>query len=273
MRPQISLPLAFLMLLNLAACDGVPLAPTTPLTPSNLSNKLGLEEIPYIKDDTYIGNPLSLLGQIVEIRKTNGVCPSGSLSDGATNFNIFPVTGFKVDPKSVVNSPVKRDSQIVTYESAGKVSFLNYLQTELNTQQVFSIILFDQAGARVDDQDPTWITAVNTWVNAHGAAMTDPNICYLWVVKGMIQKNLVRRKFTDVKVAPQGGAYGVNVNGSYHTSSDDYTVDVRFGLSPGIIRRPSGAAGGLGGRAPIQMDPTQSEIEMLKKIIIVQHKQ
>jgi len=257
----------------IVGCGGVPLDPLAPATPDDLRNKLGLEDIPYVRDDTFIGNPQGLLGQVVEIRKKNGACPTSATGvEGAAEFSVEPFSGYKVDEKSVISSPVKRDSQIVTYEGAGKVAFLSYLQASLDAKSVFSIILFDQAGGRVDDKDATWKAAVKTWVDGHGKLMGDPDVCYLWVVKGFVQKNLVRRKFTDVSAAAKGGAYGVNVEGKYHTSTDDYSVDVKFGLSPGILKRPEGAPQGLAGGDLGQTAPTAAELKTLSSLSTIVHK-
>lgn len=245
-----------------------------PATPGDLRTGLGLEDIPYIRDDTFIANPAALLGQVVEIRKVGGACPSSlAVSEGAATFSNEPLSAFKVDDKSLISTPVKRDSQIVTQQAAATVSFLNYLSSSLDAKSVYSIILFDQSGGRVDDKDATWKTSIQTWVDGHHNIMNDSAICYLWVVKGYIQKNVVRRKFVQAGGSAKGGAYGVNVDGSYHTSTDDYSVDVRFGLSPGIIKRPGEALEGLSVGEVLHTAPTLEEMKLLTTSNVINHKQ
>ena len=35
-----------------------------------------------------------------------------------------------------------------------------------------------------------------------------------------------------------GGAYGVNIDGKLHMSTDEYSMDIRYGLTPAILKRP-----------------------------------
>jgi hypothetical protein len=262
-----------MVFMSLVGCGGVPLDPHAPAPQKDLPTGLGLEDIPYVRDDTFIGNPLALLGQIVEIHKKNGTCPtSATANDGGAEFSVEPLSSYRVDERSIISSPIKRDSQIITHDGAASVAFLNYLSTSLDANSVYSIILFDQAGGRVDDKDASWKTAIKSWMDAHGKLLQDPEVCYLWVVKGFVQKNVVRRKFTDVSVAAKGGAYGVNVEGKYHTSTDDYSVDVKFGLSPGILKRPEGVPQGLDRGEVGQMAPTESELKVLTNVTTIVHR-
>lgn len=213
-----------------------------------LTNKLGLQDIPYITDDSFIAAPLNLLGQVVIIRKTkSGEQCATSIADGASvEFAAIGVQGYDIDDSSVLKTPQKRQSVLVDQAASANVKFLSYLSAGIDTKSVLSIVLFDQAAGRVDEKKPSWNTAIATWKTANAGEFTDPNVCYIWVVKGVIEKNVVWRKFTQVDGNAAAGAYGVNIGGKLHSASEDYSVDIRYGLSPGILRRPGVAATGLG---------------------------
>ena len=230
------------------------------------TTKLALFPIPYISDDSWNANPLGLLGQVVEIRANGGVCPA-RLDEGAANFALEPLAGVEVDPKSILKQPVKRESLVVDQTLAAKVGFLSYLSAELNAKTAMSLIVFDQTSARVLDTVPSWNAAIAAWKQAHAAEMKDPDICYLIVVKGYVQKNVVRRKYVTVDTKTKGGAYGVNVEGKYMRSSEDYTVDIRYGLSPGILKRPGEVAADAGSSADVE--PSPQEAEFLRTLVRV----
>jgi hypothetical protein len=264
-------PLMVIAAVLLAGCAGVKLQPIAIPNEEEIRNKLNIEDIPYIHDDTFIGNPLALLGQVIEVRKVDGVCPR-SWAEGKAEFSVEPVAGYTVDSDSVLKTPTKRDSKVITAAIAAKIGFLSYLSSELQNDQVISAILFDQAGGRVSDAAPDWSEALKKWRADHADLFANTEICYLAVVKGMIQKNLVRRTFAETKASAAGGAYGVNVNGKYHTSSEDYSIDVRFGLSIGLLKRPETPAGFDIASAQVESAPTQSEVEAIRGLQVVAHK-
>ncbi|QSQ17469.1 hypothetical protein [Myxococcus landrumensis] len=264
--------LPVLSLFLFAGCEKTPqLAPVVPPTAGELTAKLGLEDIPYIRDDTFLVSPLGLLGQVVEIRAVDGKCPS-QWQEGKPEFSIEPLSGFEVDESSILKAPVKRDSKIVTAELAASIGFLSYLSTELHGERVISAILFDQATGRVADKAPSWSKSLREWSKKHADLFRDNSICYLVVVRGVVQKNMVRRTFQRDEARAGGGAYGVNVDGKLHTSSEDYSVDVRFGLSVGIIKRP-----GETPKGPIELDavpvrpPNEQEVAAMRSLETIAH--
>lgn len=252
----------------LLSCDDFELAPLEPATPASLGKSLGPSEMCYFSDDTFNGNPQALLGQVIVIRGRDGVCPNRAKDGPAPVFSLEPLRGFAVDERSVLGSPVKRDSQIITHDGAASVAVLSYLSSSLDARTLYSMILFDQASARVDDKDSSWRAAFDAWMAEHAALLQEPDLCHVLVVKGFVQKNIVLRKFTEVSAAAKGGAYGVNVNGKYHTSTDDYTVDIRYGLSLATMweRRMSTYL------LPLEpAPPSREELELLSTLTTIEH--
>lgn len=257
----------------LVGCDEFRLEPLTPATPTSLGRSLGPSDMCYFSDDTFNANPQALLGQVIVIRGRDGVCPKHAAEGPVPVFSLEPLSNYRVDEKSILGSPIKRDSQIITHDGAASVALLSYLSTSLDAKTIYSMILFDQASARVDDKDSSWKAAFTSWMDAHADLLAEEDLCSLSVVKGFVQKNIVLRKFTEVSAAAKGGAYGVNVEGKYHTSADDYTVDVRYGLSLGTMwQRKTGRDGRPSGFvAPREQPtpPTAAELELFSTITTI----
>ncbi len=252
----------------LLSCDDVELAPIAPATPESLARSLGPSEMFYVGDDTFNGNPQALLGQVIILRGQDGACPNRAKDGPAPKFSLEPLRDFKVDERSILGSPVKRDSQIITHDGAAGVTVLSYLSASLDAKTIYSMILFDQASARVDDKDITWRDASDAWIARHTELFEEKDLCKVLVVKGFVQNNIILRKFTELSAAAKGGAYGVNVNGKYHTSTDDYTVDIRYGLSVATMWQPGMSAFALP-VGPVQ--PSAEELEFLSTITTIAH--
>lgn len=196
----------------------------------------------YIEADAFTGNPYSLLGRVIEVRKQDGKIPTGvDDTNFKPEFSIFPIMGAKLDPESKIKKPVKRRSILVNKSLSTKVSFLNFLSAELDASSVFSLMVFDQATGLVDTSSPEFRAGVQQWKTDNQDLIADPEIAYLYVVIGMVQKNILRKKYQKFNAGAKGGAYGVNVEGALHTSTEDYSLDIRFGLLPAILKRPKPA--------------------------------
>jgi len=279
MSKRISALVGFVASVALVSCDDVQLEPLAPATPESLGRSVGVgaNDMCYISDDTFNGNPQALLGQVVVTRGRDGVCTRNAKDGPVPVFSLDPLRDYKVDERSILGSPVKRVSQIVTHDGAASVTLLSYLSTSLDAKTIYSMILFDQASARVDDKDITWKAAFKSWMDGHAELLKEPDLCNLSVVKGFVQKNIVLRKFTEVSAAAKGGAYGVNVNGKYHTSTDDYSVDVRYGLSLGTMwQRRTGP-----GKQPFDVElpreeptePTEAESKLFSTFTMIHHEE
>ncbi|MEN0048160.1 MAG: hypothetical protein AAF806_13955 [Bacteroidota bacterium] len=192
----------------------------------------------FIEDDALIGNPYSILGKVIEIRKHNGVCPEDYTKvDVQPRYSIFPIPGVKIDEKSKIKQAQKVKSFIVDQSISAKAGVLDFLSAELDQSSAYSVIVNNQATGLIDMHDPSWITGVERWHAMNKSLLTDPNICYLLVVIGMVQKNIIRKKYKKFDVKTKGGAYGININGQLYTSTEDYSLDTRFGLSVAVLHR------------------------------------
>jgi hypothetical protein len=252
----------------LLSCDDFELAPIAPATPASLARSLGPGEMCYFSDDTFNGNPQALLGQVIVIRGKDGVCPRSAKDGPVPVFSLEPLRDFKIDERSILGSPVKRESQIITHDGAASVAVLSYLSASLDAKTVYSMILFDQASARVEDKDSSWSDASSAWLAGHAELLQEKDLCNVLVVKGFVQKNIVLREFTEVSAAAKGGAYGVNVNGKYHTSTDDYRVDIRYGLSVATMWQRQMSAFAL----PVEpLPPSAAELELLSTLTTIAH--
>lgn len=210
-------------------------------TKDEASKKLKLDDqSAYIEADAFIANPYSLLGRVIQIRKKAGKCPD-SLDDPnyKFEFTISPIPGIKIDESSKLKEPILRSSIMVNKELALNVSFLSYLSGQLDAKSSFSLMVFDQTTGLVDVHDSTWAANVKTWKEQNDDLITDPDICYLFAITGFVQKNIVRKKYVKFEAGVKGGAYGVNINGEISTSTEEYSLDIRFGLTPAILKRPT----------------------------------
>jgi hypothetical protein len=97
----------------------------------------------------------------------------------------------------------------------------------------------DQAAGLIDVQDPTWPIGLRAWKQENIDVINDPDICYLYVIIGFIQKQIIRKKYKKFDGSAKGGAYGVNVEGEVHMSTEEYAMDIRYGLTPSILKRPT----------------------------------
>lgn len=193
----------------------------------------------YIDADPYIANPYALLGMVLQIRKINGQCPE-NLSDPNYQFEFtpFPIQR-KVDELSKLASPKLRSSIVVDQKLAANVSFLSYLSAELSNDNFFSLMIFDQAAGVIDQHDADWPACVRQWKQDNQDLLNDPEICYLFAISGFVQKNIVRKKYNKFKAGAKGGAYGLNIGGELATSTEEYSLDIKFGIKPIVLKRPS----------------------------------
>lgn len=184
----------------------------------------------FIEDDSFIGDPYSLLGRVIEVRSKDGKC-SSDVNNGYAEFSVFPIQGVTVNENSKIRQPLKTKSFIVDNKLSLEVGFLNFLNAKLDNESLFSVIVFDQAVGLLNIQDPNYLTGLRMWMQQNPNIINDPEVCHLLVVTGMVQKNIIRKKYKKFEIKAKGGAYGLSVNGSLYTSTEDYSLDMRFGLS------------------------------------------
>lgn len=184
----------------------------------------------FIEDDSFIGNPYSLLGRVLEIRSKTGGCTQ-DVNDGYAEFSVFPIPGITVDENSKIKQPQKTKSFLVDSKLSLEVGFLSFLNAELDTESLFSVIVYNQAVGLLEIHKPDYLNGLRTWIRENQNLIDDPHICHLLVVTGMVQKHIIRKKYKKFDIKTKGGAYGLNVNGNLYTSTEDYSLDTRFGLS------------------------------------------
>lgn len=195
----------------------------------------------YIIADSFVGNPHQLLGQIVEVRKKNGACPESFLSDPSVQFEFSPynVLGLEDDEQTKNTKPLLRGSVVIDKNISSQTGFLNFLSASLDQKSSYSLIIMDQAVGLVDFRKPSWKESVDKWKAERQDMMNDPEICYIYVITGFVQKNVIKKKYYKFETGAKGGAYGININGSLSTSSEDYSMDIIFGLTASILKRPA----------------------------------
>jgi hypothetical protein len=210
-------------------------------SPAEVSRMMGLENnVAYIAADSFTGNPYALLGSVIEVRKSGGQCPATLNANGVVpEFSPRVIPDIRVDEKSKIREPIKRQSIIVDQRLAMKVGILNYLSAELGTESSFSLLVFDQAIGLADRKHVSWGEGLTQWEKENEALFADEDICYLFAVIGFTQKYIIRRKYQKYTAGVRGGAFGVNLNGELYTSTEDYSLDIRYGLQPSILKRPT----------------------------------
>jgi len=184
----------------------------------------------FIEDDSFIGDPYSLLGRVLEVRSKDENCDN-NVNNGYAEFSAFPIPGVSVNEQSKIKQPLKTKSFIVDNKLSLKINFLSFLNSKLDNDSLFSVIVFDQAIGLLNIQDPNYLSGMRMWLRQNEDVIYDPKICHLLVVTGMVQKNIIRKKYKKFDVKVKGGAYGLSVNGCLYTSTEDYSLDIRFGLS------------------------------------------
>lgn len=192
----------------------------------------------FIEDDSFIGDPYSLLGRVIEVRSKDGKCDK-NVNNGYAEFSAFPIPGVTVNENSKIKQPLKTKSFIVDKKLSLEVGFLSFLNSKLDNESLFSVIVYDQAVGLLKIQDPNYLTGMRMWIQQNENIINDPETCHLLVVTGMVQKNIIRKKYKKFDVKAKGGAYGLSVNGNLYTSTEDYSLDMRFGLSYQRIPIPS----------------------------------
>jgi len=207
----------------------------------NAQKRLGIKShTAYIEADAFHGNPYSLLGRVIMIRKTDSKCPDGiSGTDFISDYTPTAISGIDIDEASKIKNPIKRGSIIVTKDLSLKVSFLNYLSAEFGKNDSFSIMLYDQLTGLVDVHSPTWQIGLRNWIQNNTYLFQDPDVCYLYAIIGIVQKHVIRKSYKKLDAKAGGGAYGVNINGELHTSNEDFSLDIRYGLTPVILKSPT----------------------------------
>lgn len=225
----------------------------------------------FISDDAYIGNPYSLLGQVIIIRKENGNCP-GRVITNIPEYALYPVKR-TIDPDSTIKDPLLVRSFIVDKELSAGIDVLSYLSANLDSKSAFSVLVYNQAIGLVDEQTDSWRQSLNDWKKENMALWKDENICYLLLITGIVQKNIIRKKYYKLEGGMNGGAFGINLKGNAYTSSEEYAMDVRFGLTVKLFKHPQTTYKSIEPTTTeIISEPSNVELELFKTITQMKNK-
>ena len=100
-------------------------------------------------------------------------------------------------------------------------------------------MVFDQQVGQINDKNPAWTASLRQWKVDNAEIINDPEVCYIYVVTGFVQKNIVRKQYDKFEGKGQAQGYGININGTLATSTEQYSLDIIFGLSASVLKRPA----------------------------------
>jgi hypothetical protein len=200
----------------------------------------GFLRLPYVEtsDDTYAGDPSLFLGKFLAVRRENDKCPDTFLS-GTLEPLPARAIGLNVTAPS---KPDIRRSILVDQKTAAEISVLSYLSASLTHDQVASVTVTDLRSQRIVD-DEVYRRALRDAKKTFASYYSAKSICYLLIVEGVSHKAILTKSYVKLDTQGQGGFYGINVGGSYYSTSEDFEKIDRFGLSLAVLRRPTDKAG------------------------------
>jgi hypothetical protein len=192
----------------------------------------------YTEADGFSGNPDGLLGSVMQVRRTT---PASDTSPASPTLEFCPtkIPNTTVDANSHLKEPIKRQSIIVDQQLTAQVNFLNYLGTQIDQRSTFSLLVFDQATGQVDRNQTSWAAGISSWKAENQDLLNAMDVIRLFVIIGYVQKYIIRKKYNKLDVKAKGGGFGININGELYTSSEDYSLDIRYGLTVAPLKSPT----------------------------------
>lgn len=205
-------------------------------------------------DPTFAAAPELWLGQVGVARSSAGTCAqlngasfewladsvmgTSSPSPGGTMTveDFLAQLGYPTGPRS---GPEVRVRAVVDQRAAANAQALSFFSSELSAQRIAEVVLTQVSTRRIPNT-PAFQTAITAFQARNAPIMTDPSVCYVFVVMGYAHLTLLRRYYTQTTAEAGGGYAGVQVGGSYYATSEDYRFDNIFGLSVRVLRRPAG---------------------------------
>lgn len=230
-----------------------------------------LDEVFYSTDDTFKASPQDWLGRVAVVRKSgNGTCDeNGQLRWEATYVRGTAVPneplGYPLGDK--MTDPELRAKSIITYDIAAEVTALSYLSNTLNANVAAEIVLTDFITQRVA-VNQKFEDAVSAFKAAHKTDLMDnADVCYVIAVSGYSHKTLTKKLHTKISDKANAGYSGVNINGSFYSSNDSYTLDHLFELSPVVLKRMPGRGTSVVPESPEDRKPTPGDLNYLRGIV------
>lgn len=214
----------------------------------------------YTEADSFAGNPDGLLGSVIQVRIIN---KNSNQKTNVLEFCPTKIPNTAIDQTSHLKEPIKRQSIIVDQKLTNEVNFLNYLSTQIDSTTTYSLLVFDQATGQVDRNQKSWAEGVKRWKADNQDIINDPAITNIFILIGYVQKYVIRKKYKKFDVKAKGGGYGINVSGELYTSSEDYSLDVRYGLTIASLKESSNINRMGVAPSPIKTKITSKQLKML----------
>jgi hypothetical protein len=234
--------LSYAILITSIQCWGaaLKLQAVNPATRDQINVQFGAasQVLSYLNNDTYLSDPTQLIGCVLVIRQ------SGSNSRENPTFELMPMSGIELTTGEPRYAKTVR-SLVITKNAAASLSYLAFLNAELEDSNVASVIVNNELIQRVDKKKTSWKTAILAWKEENRELMSDPNVTEILVVEGFVLKSITHKKYSLVK-GKASGFYGVSVGGAYYISNEESNIDYIFGIDFGSLKskgQPTMAAG------------------------------
>jgi len=163
------------------------------------------------------------------------------------------------------NDPLVRQELILNAEAAANASFLEFLKLNISAKEVYELRVVDNARVRAKVIGERWESEIEKWLNRQREVRTptleSSNLSYCAVVTGVAQKFVTKKRYSEFEGEGKGGGYGVNVDGRLFLSSQQFDLDIAYGLSlqdllPHIVGAEPRAATGA---TEINLQVTEAE--------------
>lgn len=238
----------------------------------NSDMKTTLDQV-FSTDSTFAPRPQDWIGRVGIVRKiTNKDTNNQQCSSKATVEWVVDRIG--IDPSKDLND--QDTTKRLTYKSvvdqkfAAKVDAIKIVTGDVDANTVYKVLMTEVAKQRVNPNGG-WKDAVPKFQTDKKAVYFVPDdICYVVAVAGYSYRILTREKFLKMSSKTAVSYAGVNVNGDYYNTTEDFALDDVFGLSLEILRRPphegSGADSGIA-KTEKDRQPTPSDADFVGAVI------
>lgn len=189
-------------------------------------------------DPTFAANPTLLLGQVAIVQRASATDPCPTAWQNQFEWYQTPMRNVPMTPQAV---PELRGSTTVTSEGAASVDALSFISAEIGANEVASVIITDVDVRRISDSDDgggrQYEAARTAFWDANPTLRTNPRICTVMVVAGMLHTTVAYREYSEATASASGGYAGVQVNGHFYASNEQFRLTRVFGLSFRVIHR------------------------------------
>lgn len=207
--------------------EGVELESRHATTTNEAEEELGPQSsLLWIKNDTYTA-PEQLVGTLFGFGRRTG----DESYDGVPTHDFEPerIPGRIIGWESTKTAePRLRSSMMINREVAASTDILSYLSASLTTERMVSIIVTDLGVVRARDDLESYGNSLVEWItNNAGYLATYHQVI---AIDGVVMRGVTGKFYSKLAGEAKAGHFGVNVEGSYYSSSEEYFVDYIFGL-------------------------------------------